>query len=465
MQFAIYSRKSRFTGKGESIGNQIELCRRFIAQSRGESEAEAALIYEDEGYSGGNLERPQFRRMMRDAERGVFGAIVVYRLDRISRNIGDFASLIEHLAGKKIEFISIREQFDTSSPMGRAMMYIASVFSQLERETIAERIRDNMRELARTGRWLGGITPLGYASETVEHICTDGKLRRSCRLRQIPGEIRIVKLIYNTFLSSGTLADTVRFLEKSQCRTREGNPFSRFTVKGILTNPVYMIADEDAWHYFDEHGCESVIGEKSITAGCGIMAYNRTVQRKGSAHEIRPIREWIIACGGHEGIIPGAVWVRVQQMLAGNCLGERRSHGNSALLSGILYCGECGARMRVKLTDRTDACGARFFSYICTGKEKTHGQQCTNGNIRGNQLDAAVIRMIGDLPEDTAYLMKRLGRIVRLNKEELKERIPSWSETLHSMPTEEKRNIVRCLIEKVIWQNGQVHIRFRGDEE
>ena len=96
-----------------------------------------------------------------------FAAIVVYRFDRISRNIGDFAKLIEDLGDRHIDFISIREQFDTSYPMGRAMMYIASVFSQLERETIAERIRDNMHELSKTGRWLGGTTPTGYASESL----------------------------------------------------------------------------------------------------------------------------------------------------------------------------------------------------------------------------------------------------------------------------------------------------------
>ena len=100
---------------------------------------------------------------------------MVYRLDLISRNIGDFAELIEDLGDRHIDFISIREQFDTSSPMGRAMMYIASVFSQLERENIAERIRDNMYELSKTGRWLGGTTPTGYASERLSSLTVDGK--------------------------------------------------------------------------------------------------------------------------------------------------------------------------------------------------------------------------------------------------------------------------------------------------
>lgn len=110
---------------------------------------------------------------------------MVYRLDRISRNIGDFAKLIEDLGDRHIDFISIREQFDTSSPMGRAMMYIASVFSHLERETIAERIRDNMHELSKTGRWLSGTN----ASESLSSVTVDGKVKKACKLKHIPEEI------------------------------------------------------------------------------------------------------------------------------------------------------------------------------------------------------------------------------------------------------------------------------------
>ena len=106
--------------------------------------------------------------------------LIVYRLDRISRSIGDFTALIERLVHLNVAFVSIREQFDTSTPMGRAMMYIASVFSQLERETIAERIRDNLHELAKTGRWLGGITPTSPSTgeQSVPAACGFFRRRR-----------------------------------------------------------------------------------------------------------------------------------------------------------------------------------------------------------------------------------------------------------------------------------------------
>lgn len=177
-KFAIYSRKSKFTGVGESIENQVEMCRQYISVHYGEQAALSAKVYEDEGFSGGTLNRPQFQKMMKESYKDHIDALVVYRLDRVSRNIGDFANLITDLDYRNIEFISIRERFDTSSPLGRATMNMSAVFAQLERETIAERIRDNMHELAKTGRWLGGVTPTGYESESVVNVNIDGKTKK-----------------------------------------------------------------------------------------------------------------------------------------------------------------------------------------------------------------------------------------------------------------------------------------------
>ena len=221
-QYVIYSRKSKFTGKGESIENQIELCRQYIAMHFGEDAAENVLVYEDEGFSGGNLERPQFKKMMKDSQKIAFAAIVVYRLDRISRNIGDFAKLIEDLGDRHIDFISIREQFDTSSPMGRAMMYIASVFSQLERETIAERIRDNMHKLAKTGRWLGGTTPTGYASESIKSITVDGKTKKVCKLKLLPDKAESIYKIFDLYEQYDSLTMTETELLRQGIKTKTG---------------------------------------------------------------------------------------------------------------------------------------------------------------------------------------------------------------------------------------------------
>lgn len=171
MHFYIYSRKSVYTGKGESIENQIELCRSYIAAKYPSDLPHRIEIYEDEGYSAKNTDRPQFQKMLRHMTVDTPDFIICYRLDRISRSVSDFSSFIEKLNQLQIAFLCIKEEFDTSRPMGKAMMYIASVFSQLERETIAERVRDNMLLLARSGRWLGGTPPTGYTSKKFVKFC------------------------------------------------------------------------------------------------------------------------------------------------------------------------------------------------------------------------------------------------------------------------------------------------------
>ena len=319
---AIYSRKSRFTGQGESIENQIEMCRAYLRAHFGAVAAASALVYEDEGFSGGNLERPQFKRMMDDAARLHLKAVTVYRLDRISRNIGDFARLIQDLGDLGVAFISIREQFDTASPLGRAMMYISSVFSQLERETIAERIRDNMRELAKSGRWLGGVTPTGFAAESVSWTDGAGKIKKACRLRPIPRELAVVQEIYDTFLATCSLTKTAARLEQQGRLTKNGNSFTRYALKAILTNPVYLTADAAARAYFRQAGAALFSGPAAFDGAHGVMAYNRTLQQAGRAHQLRPMSEWIVAVGAHPGVISGSDWVRVQAILERN---HRRS--------------------------------------------------------------------------------------------------------------------------------------------
>ena len=315
---AIYSRKSRFTGKGESIENQIELCKNYIKTHFDGISDENILIYEDEGFSGGTLERPQFKKMFEDAKNKRLSAVVCYRLDRISRNISDFAKLITEFEELKVSFISIKEQFDTTSPMGKAMMYIASVFSQLERETIAERIRDNMRELAKTGRWLGGTTPTGYRSEPVEKVSVDGKIRKAYKLILIPDEIETIKLIFDKYLEYGTLAKTEEYLINNGIKTKNKKYFSRFTIKQILKNPVYIKADQDSYLYFSNKGAYIYSEKASFDGVSGIMAYNKTLQKKGKANKTRNFSEWIIAVGKHEGIISGKDYTSVMDRLEKN---------------------------------------------------------------------------------------------------------------------------------------------------
>lgn len=401
-KFAIYSRKSKFTGKGESIGNQVELCRQNIFLSFSNVTDDDILVFEDEGFSGGNTKRPKFQEMLKLCRKKQIKCIVCYRLDRISRNVSDYSALIEELNKLDISFISINEKFDTSTSMGRAMMYIASVFAQLERETIAERIRDNMIELAKDGRWLGGNPPTGYKSaETIGSITIEGKKRKARMLEIIPTEAETVKLIYKKFLEFNSLTKTETFLIQNNYLTKTGKRFSRFAIKNILTNPVYLIADETAWNYFEMKKADVFSNKSEFNGQHAIMAYNKTSQKTGKTNEIRDIKEWIMAVGKHQGIINSSEWIKVQTILEQNkSKSYRKARSNTALLSGLLYCGNCRSFMRPKLSQRKNKDGELIYDYLCELKEKSKCEKCSMKRSNGNKLDNIVSNEIKKLTED-----------------------------------------------------------------
>lgn len=407
---AIYSRKSKFTGKGESIGNQVELCKEYIRNFFGEGYVERCVVFEDEGFSGGNLMRPAFQKMMADVRKHKFKAIVVYRLDRISRNISDFTGLTDELNKLGVSFVSIREQFDTSTPMGRAMMFIISVFSQLERETIAERIRDNMHELAKTGRWLGGNTPLGLQSEAVSKVTIDGKARKSFKLVPVAEEADIPKMIFDLYTETDSLTAVEAELLRRRIKTKQGKDFTRFAIKAILQNPVYMVADEDAYRYFTERHADVCFPEEAFDGTYGIMAYNRTDQEKGRTTVLLPVDAWIIAIGQHPGFVPSKQWIKVQESLDRNkSKGYRKPRNNEALLTGLLFC-SCGDRMYPKLSQRVTADGEPIYTYVCKMKERSKRQRCNHRNASGNILDAAIIEQIKSLTEQGSSFITQLEK-------------------------------------------------------
>lgn len=396
--YYIYSRKSKYTGKGESIENQVEMCKEYLYSHVKDIEEKDIVVYEDEGFSAKNLERPMFKRMIAESQKEKVDYIVCYRLDRISRNVSDFSSLITDLNDRNIAFVSIKEQFDTSTPMGRAMMYIASVFAQLERETIAERIRDNMLMLARTGRWLGGTSPTGYKSEKVEQIVVDGKSKQMFRLKTVPNEADLVKLIFKKFLETNSLTKVETYLIQRGIKTKNGRAFTRFTIKNILENPVYMVADEGAFKFFLNNGVEfsDDDGAKNKFDGQhGVMSYNKTILKDGKRHYTRDIKDWIISVGQHEGLVSSSDWIAVQNQLAQNASKSyHKPKSNAALLSGLLFCGNCGDYMRPKLSQRKNAAGEYIYSYLCQLKEKSHLHNCKMKNPNGNTLDKAVCEEI-----------------------------------------------------------------------
>lgn len=384
---AIYSRKSVFTGKGESIENQIEMCKDYYNRTHNNNEVEF-LIYEDEGFSGGNINRPRFKELISDAKNKKFKALVCYRLDRISRNVADFSSTLELLQDNDIDFISIKEQFDTSTPMGRAMIYIASVFAQLERETIAERVRDNMLQLARTGRWLGGQEPFGFTSEKSIYLDENFNERSLMILSPISDELQVIKLIYDKYLEVNSITQVVNWLQDNRYKGKNGGEWTTTQVQRILNSPLYVKSTEEVNSYLRSLGV-NVFGEAN---GNGYLSYNKT--RKMIFD--RDITEWIYAISKHKGIIPSDKWLKVQSILEKNKNKKIKRLGtgtnNTALLTGILKCAKCGSNMIVKQGHKSKKeSGKRYDYYVCSSKDNSKGKKCDNKNIRTDRLDNIII--------------------------------------------------------------------------
>lgn len=408
MKFKIYSRKSVFTGKGESIENQVEMCRQYIlANFPGSTEADMT-VYEDEGFSGKNLDRPQFQKMMRDIRADKPDCLVCYRLDRISRNVSDFAALIESLNDQGIAFVCIREKFDTGTPMGKAMMYIASVFAQLERETIAERVRDNMLMLAKTGRWLGGTTPTGYLSEKTQEIIIDGKVKSACKLKVNPDEIVVVDMIFRKFLELQSMSAVRKYLHEKGFRSRSGKDHSLLGLKEILQNPVYCIGDQDALAYFVEKNADVCFTEQDCGHNRGLLSYNKRDYTKGR-NPRNPVEKWIIAIGKHEGRVSGKDWVTVQRLLELNKPDSSHSntHNDYALLSGLIFCARCGRRMFAKIRNRQDG----RYDYICQKKMQLGKEACDCPNLLGAQTDETVCRYLRSYARPDSKLKKLLDNM------------------------------------------------------
>lgn len=453
--YAIYSRKSKFTGKGESIENQIELCKNQLINKYNIKE-ENIKIYQDEGFTGYNTNRPQFQEMIKDIRNKKIKCVIVYRLDRISRNVTDFCNLKNEFIKYNTDFISVTENFDTSTPMGRAMLMISSVFAQLERDTIAERIRDNMYELAKTGRWLGGNTPLGYKSEKVETLSVDGKRKNLYKLDIVFEEAEIIKLIWNKMCELKSLSKLEVYLLQKGIKTRNGNNFTRFSLITILKNPVYVVADNKIKDFFEKMNVTIYeTGIEKCNGINGLLAYNKREELMGKTKSYKDITEWIIAVGKHQGIIPSKQFIKVWNLIVNNkdkrCRVPRQ---NTSILSGIIRCKHCGNYMRPRLRNTVTIDNKRNFSYLCVLKEKSRKRLCKCKNINGIETDMIVIEKISELKLPTNMLINKIKLLIN-NKEKKSDKRINELQTLNTILSRNKRK-VEALIDKMAIIDGEL---------
>ena len=358
----IYSRQSLDKKDSISIESQIDHCKGQILPN----DTEMVKVIQDKGYSGKNTQRPGFEEMMGYINSGVVSQVIVYKLDRISRSLLDFAEMMNIFNKHNVNFISATEKFDTSTPTGRAMISIIMVFAQLERETIQQRITDNYYSRGKIGMSLGGTTPYGY---TKIKTILNGK--STSMFQEDPKTINTLIKIFNEYAytdkSLGKIAST---LNSEGILSPKGAPWDNSKISRILRNPTYVKADADIYHYYKAKGC---IIENEIDNYIGVNACYLYGKRSSNERKYTDVSEHKLSLAPHEGAIDSHTFILCQHKLDNNKQIKRSGAGKSTWLSGLMKCAYCGYAMNITLAYvskekgemRRIVCGGRKLPIPC----------------------------------------------------------------------------------------------------
>ena len=422
----IYARQSIDKEDSISIESQIELCLR-------ESTSKEHKVFKDKGYSGKNTDRPDFQEMMSLIRRGGVSRVIVYRLDRISRSVLDFAGLINEFQKYGVEFVSITERFDTSTPIGKAMLMIVMIFAQLERETIQQRVIDAYRSRSRKGFYMGGRIPYGFK---LKNTVIDGI--KTSMYEAIPEEIQVVELIYSLYEEPQTsLSDVMKYLYDNNIRNSDGKPFSRMRIRDIIVNPIYVKADDAIYEFFQSQGAEIIndISQFIGTNGAYLYTGDKAPRRKAIS-----IDGHVLVIAPHAGCIDSGVWLRCRL----KCLNVKQIakpvKAIHTWLAGKIKCRKCGYALSLRNYARKKTEDARY--YVCAQKYVT--MACDGvGAIQAEKIEDIVfsemrkkLAEFGELrmhekPESTLQLTKLKVRVEQIEKEidTLVEKILSANQT------------------------------------
>jgi len=355
---AIYTRKSTDEGLDQdfnSLDAQRESGEAYVASQKSEGWQCLPNAYDDGGFTGGNMDRPALKRLLADIDAGKVDCVVVYKVDRLSRSLLDFARIMEVFEQRKVAFVSVTQQFNTATSMGRLVLNVLLSFAQFEREIIGERIRDKIAANRRRGKWTGGTPILGYDVDRSE---------ARPKLAVNAAEAARVREIFLLYLKHGGLLPVVQelaargWLNKAwRTKTGEhmgGRPFDKCSLHALLTNPLY-------------------VGQ---------------VRHKDN-----------IYAGEHEAIVDTDVFERVQALLQRNGrsggLEVRNRYG--ALLKRLLYCKACDKVMVHHFTGRN---GKRYRYYTCTHAIKSGRKACPAKSLPAAEIERVVLDRIRCIAED-----------------------------------------------------------------
>ncbi|QEL20676.1 recombinase family protein [Limnoglobus roseus] len=398
---AIYTRKSSEEGLAQefnSLDAQREAGELFVRSQGGEGWTVLPDRYDDGGFTGGNTDRPGLQRLMKDIAAGRVGVVIVYKVDRLSRSLLDFAALMQTFEAHQVGFVSVTQQFCTTTSMGRLVLNVLLSFAQFERELVSERTRDKIAATRRKGKWTGGRPVLGYTVDPDRF-----------KLVVDPAEADRVRAIFQLYLTEGSLLPVVEELARRGWQNKAwtsrkglvlgGKAFTRTSLYKLLTNVVYA----------------------------GKVRYKA---------EVHP--------GEHAAIVDPGVWQRVQSQLAHNGRGgggdtaARNRFG--AVLKGLLQCVPCGCAMTPTHSTR----GAkRYRYYVCSAAQKKGWRTCPSKAVPAEQTERFVVDQVRAVGRDPALVAGVLAearaqdetRAADLTREErgLTTDLTSWHKELRAL--------------------------------
>lgn len=401
---ALYARQSADKKDSISIESQIEFCK---YETRGGE----FKIYTDKGYSGKNTDRPRFQELLQDIKNGEISRVIVYKLDRISRSILDFAEMMQMFEQYGVEFVSSTEKFDTSTPMGRAMLNICIVFAQLERETIQKRVADAYNARSKKGFYMGGKIPYGF---TKEQVVIDGI--KTSRYVIVPEEAEQVKLIFEMYAQPNvSLADIIKYLLKNDIKELRKGYWSKSGLATMIKNPIYAQSDLDIYDFFKNQGA-NIINEPSDFVGInGCYLYN--ADNGASRKELR-IEGHNLVIAPHDGFIPSETWLNARLKCLCNDKILKPKKAKNSWLVGKIKCGNCGhALITKKFTGKTKI--TRYF--FCS--HRLNGFECPGvSNIHADIVENIVLNEIQEKLKEFGTLSSNKSNIVNPKINELKIR-------------------------------------------
>lgn len=411
---AVYARQSVDRADSISVESQTELCKKEVTGSR-------FKVYADKGYSGKNTDRPAFRELMNDIESGKVNRVIVYRLDRISRSVLDFANIIEVFQKHGVDFVSTTERFDTGTPIGKAMLMIVMIFAQLERETIQQRVTDAYSSRSKKGFYMGGRVPYGFAlKETV----IDGV--RTKMYEPVESEAETVGTIFSLYSQPQTsLGDVAKCLESNGIRKRDGKPFGSSRLRDVIINPVYVKADYRLYDFFKAQGTEIVNPPEDFIGTNGAYLYSgdskkrKTVSLNGHTLVIAP----------HKGFIDSGIWIKCRSKCLNNQSVAKPIKAKATWLAGKIKCARCGYALTAKTYHCKTKADNRY--YLCNNKCGSVG--CNFGSLDADIVDKTVFEEMKKKLKDFRTLSEQKQECCDRETVRLKTRISAIGVEISSL--------------------------------